>query len=154
MDCETNLFARTRSSIDTVQALVASAGLLASQLVVGIIALENPNYESKPWHQFLIYIGQVFFASQNNARQRTYGLEDTIFSPFSSTHSETRSYPMSTRQPSPGQLLASQSSQLQFSHARRHTMLPETLSSVTSSIRQVGQMALPGCSDFYKAVWD
>ncbi|KAI9683763.1 MAG: hypothetical protein M1822_005953 [Bathelium mastoideum] len=48
-------------------ALVASAGLLASQLIVGIIALENPDYVAKPWHQFLIYIGYNVFAFLLNA---------------------------------------------------------------------------------------
>ncbi|KAL9077267.1 MAG: hypothetical protein Q9157_003458 [Trypethelium eluteriae] len=51
----------------TYAALVASAGLLASQLIVYIIALENPNYEPKPWHQFLIYIGYNIFAFLLNA---------------------------------------------------------------------------------------
>ncbi|KFY22208.1 hypothetical protein V493_06757 [Pseudogymnoascus sp. VKM F-4281 (FW-2241)] len=38
-------------------ALVASGGLLGSQLIIGIISLMNPTYESQRWHQFLIYIG-------------------------------------------------------------------------------------------------
>ncbi|KAJ5110947.1 hypothetical protein N7532_001482 [Penicillium argentinense] len=37
-------------------ALVATGGLLGSQLVLGVISLMNPNYESERWHQFLIYI--------------------------------------------------------------------------------------------------
>lgn len=39
-------------------ALVCSGGLLASQLIIGIIYLIHPDtYEAKPWQQFLIYIG-------------------------------------------------------------------------------------------------
>ncbi|KFY71633.1 hypothetical protein V499_08222 [Pseudogymnoascus sp. VKM F-103] len=38
-------------------ALVASGGLLGSQLISGVISLVNPEYVPKPWHQFLIYIG-------------------------------------------------------------------------------------------------
>ena len=37
-------------------ALTATAGLLGSQLILGIISLMHPTYESKSWHQFLIYI--------------------------------------------------------------------------------------------------
>ncbi|KAJ5296693.1 uncharacterized protein N7443_007586 [Penicillium atrosanguineum] len=37
-------------------ALVATGGLLGSQLVLGCISLMNPSYESERWHQFLIYI--------------------------------------------------------------------------------------------------
>ena len=37
-------------------ALTATAGLLGSQLIVGIIALYNENYVLQPWHQFLIYL--------------------------------------------------------------------------------------------------
>jgi amino acid transporter len=37
-------------------ALVASGGLLGSQLIVGIITFMNPSYVPHPWHQFLIYI--------------------------------------------------------------------------------------------------
>jgi choline transport protein len=38
-------------------ALVASGGLLGSQLILGVISLMNPAYEPQRWHQFLIYIG-------------------------------------------------------------------------------------------------
>ncbi|KAJ6032334.1 hypothetical protein N7540_003066 [Penicillium herquei] len=38
-------------------ALVATGGLLGSELVLGVISLVHPNYSSQPWHQFLIYIG-------------------------------------------------------------------------------------------------
>lgn len=48
-------------------ALVATGGLLGSQLIVGIIAYENPNYESQRWQQFLIYIGYTLFAFLVNA---------------------------------------------------------------------------------------
>ncbi|TVY83673.1 Choline transport protein [Lachnellula suecica] len=37
-------------------ALVASGGLLGSQLIVGVISLMNPSYVTQRWHQFLIYI--------------------------------------------------------------------------------------------------
>lgn len=43
-------------------ALVASGGLLGSQLVVGIISLMNPTYKPESWHQFLIYIGYHLIA--------------------------------------------------------------------------------------------
>lgn len=48
-------------------ALVATGGLLGSQLIIGVIALENPSYESQRWHQFLIYIGYTLFAFLVNA---------------------------------------------------------------------------------------
>jgi len=48
-------------------ALVASGGLLGSQLILGIIALEDPSYEPQRWHQFLIYIGYNIFAFLINA---------------------------------------------------------------------------------------
>jgi len=48
-------------------ALTATAGLLGSQLVIGIIALCSPSYESHRWHQFLIYIGYNVFAFMVNA---------------------------------------------------------------------------------------
>lgn len=48
-------------------ALVATGGLLGSDLIVGIIAYENPAYESQRWHQFLIYIGYTLFAFLVNA---------------------------------------------------------------------------------------
>lgn len=37
-------------------ALVASGGLLGSQIIVGIISFMNPTYSPQRWHQFLIYI--------------------------------------------------------------------------------------------------
>ncbi|GIC86734.1 GABA permease GabA [Aspergillus udagawae] len=37
-------------------ALVATGGLLGSQLILGVISLMNPEYEAQRWHQFLIYI--------------------------------------------------------------------------------------------------
>lgn len=48
-------------------ALTATAGLLGSQLVVGIIALFDPSYVPQPWHQFLIYIGYNSAAAVINA---------------------------------------------------------------------------------------
>ena len=48
-------------------ALVATAGLLGSQLIIGIIALYNANYTPQPWHQFLIYIGYNLVAALLNA---------------------------------------------------------------------------------------
>lgn len=37
-------------------ALTATASSLAGQFIVGIIALLHENYESKPWHIFLVYV--------------------------------------------------------------------------------------------------
>ncbi|GAC75965.1 amino acid transporters [Moesziomyces antarcticus T-34] len=37
-------------------ALTATASSLAGQFIVGIIALLHPNYESQPWHIFLVYV--------------------------------------------------------------------------------------------------
>ncbi|KAK0776896.1 hypothetical protein LTR91_018979 [Friedmanniomyces endolithicus] len=48
-------------------ALVATAGLLGSQLIIGIISLYNPDYIPEPWHQFLIYIGYNLVAALLNA---------------------------------------------------------------------------------------
>jgi choline transport protein len=48
-------------------ALTATAGLLGSQLIVGIIALYDSNYSSQPWQQFLIYIGYNLVAAIINA---------------------------------------------------------------------------------------
>lgn len=48
-------------------ALTATAGLLGSQLIVGIIALYNTNYVAQPWHQFLIYLGYNLIAALVNA---------------------------------------------------------------------------------------
>ena len=43
-------------------ALVASGGLLGSQLIIGIISMYSPAYEPQRWHQFLIYIGYTLAA--------------------------------------------------------------------------------------------
>ncbi|SLM34967.1 amino acid permease [Lasallia pustulata] len=48
-------------------ALVASGGLLGSQLIVGIIGFMNPAYAPQRWHQFLIYIGYNLVAFLINA---------------------------------------------------------------------------------------
>ncbi|KAF2265194.1 GABA permease [Lojkania enalia] len=48
-------------------ALVASGGLLGSQLIVGVISLYDATYLSKRWHQFLIYIGYSLVAFFVNA---------------------------------------------------------------------------------------
>lgn len=48
-------------------ALTATAGLLGSQLVVGIIALYDPTYGAERWHQFLIYLGYTAVAFSVNA---------------------------------------------------------------------------------------
>lgn len=48
-------------------ALVASGGLLGSQLILGVISLMNPSYEPQRWHQFLIYIGYNLVAFLINA---------------------------------------------------------------------------------------
>lgn len=48
-------------------ALVATAGLLGSQLIIGLIALYDATYEPERWHQFLIYIGYNLIAFIANA---------------------------------------------------------------------------------------
>ena len=48
-------------------ALTATAGLLGSQLVVGIIALYHDSYTPQPWHQFLIYLAYNLIAALINA---------------------------------------------------------------------------------------
>ena len=48
-------------------ALTATAGLLGSQLIVGIVALYHPTYSPQPWHQFLIYLAYTFVATALNA---------------------------------------------------------------------------------------
>jgi choline transport protein len=48
-------------------ALTATGGLLGSQLIVGIISLEDATYSPERWHQFLIYIGYTLFAFLVNA---------------------------------------------------------------------------------------
>ncbi|KAK5712208.1 hypothetical protein LTR17_018021 [Elasticomyces elasticus] len=59
-----------RATADVVlvyRSLVATAGLLGSQLIIGIISLYNENYSPQPWHQFLIYIGYNLVAAVLNA---------------------------------------------------------------------------------------
>ncbi|KAJ5766609.1 uncharacterized protein N7511_004225 [Penicillium nucicola] len=48
-------------------ALVATGGLLGSQLILGVISLMNPAYEPQRWHQFLIYLGYNIVAFLINA---------------------------------------------------------------------------------------
>lgn len=48
-------------------ALVASGGLLGSQLIVGVISLMQPDYLPQRWHQFLIYIAYNLVAFCLNA---------------------------------------------------------------------------------------
>ncbi|KAL1964882.1 hypothetical protein VTN77DRAFT_6235 [Rasamsonia byssochlamydoides] len=48
-------------------ALVATNALLGSQLILGVVSLMHPTYESKDWHQFLIYIGFTIIAFVVNA---------------------------------------------------------------------------------------
>ena len=48
-------------------ALVASGGLLGSQLIVGVISFMNSTYVPQRWHQFLIYIGYNLIAFVINA---------------------------------------------------------------------------------------
>ena len=48
-------------------ALTATAGLLGSQLIVGIISFMSPSYSPQRWHQFLIYVGYNLFAFLVNA---------------------------------------------------------------------------------------
>lgn len=48
-------------------ALVATGGLLGSQIIIGIIYLYDNTYEAQPWHQFLIYIGYNTIAALMNA---------------------------------------------------------------------------------------
>lgn len=47
--------------------MTATGGLLGSQLIVGVISLETPNYAPERWHQFLIYIGYTLIAFLINA---------------------------------------------------------------------------------------
>lgn len=42
--------------------LTATGGLLGSQLILGVISLLHPEYESEAWHQFLIYIAYTLAA--------------------------------------------------------------------------------------------
>lgn len=48
-------------------ALTATAGLLGSQLIIGIIYLYSDTYEAKSWHQFLIFLGYNIAAFLINA---------------------------------------------------------------------------------------
>ncbi|KAF7588850.1 hypothetical protein BBP40_005097 [Aspergillus hancockii] len=48
-------------------ALTATGGLLGSELILGVISLMNPTYESQRWHQFLIYTGYNIVAFIINA---------------------------------------------------------------------------------------
>lgn len=47
--------------------LTATGGLLGSQLILGVASLMHPEYESKAWHQFLIYIVYTLLAFFINA---------------------------------------------------------------------------------------
>jgi amino acid permease (GABA permease) len=48
-------------------ALVASGGLLGSQLILGIVSLFHPDFAPERWHQFLIYIAYTVIAFCVNA---------------------------------------------------------------------------------------
>lgn len=48
-------------------ALTATAGLLGSQLIIGVISFMVSSYSPQRWHQFLIYIGYNLFAFIVNA---------------------------------------------------------------------------------------
>ncbi|KAI5919577.1 amino acid/polyamine transporter I [Camillea tinctor] len=48
-------------------ALTATGGLLGSTFIINIISLLHPDYEEKPWHQFLIYIAFTIIALVINA---------------------------------------------------------------------------------------
>ncbi|KAJ5114887.1 hypothetical protein NUU61_000646 [Penicillium alfredii] len=48
-------------------ALVATGGLLGSELIQGVISLMNPAYKPQQWHQFLIYLGYNIAAFIINA---------------------------------------------------------------------------------------
>ncbi|EPQ30303.1 uncharacterized protein PFL1_02419 [Pseudozyma flocculosa PF-1] len=48
-------------------ALTATASSLAAQLITGLIALLHPNYESQPWHVFLLYVAFALGAWLVNA---------------------------------------------------------------------------------------
>lgn len=48
-------------------ALTATAGLLGSQLIIGIIPMYDASYAPQRWHQFLIYIGYNIIAFLINA---------------------------------------------------------------------------------------
>jgi choline transport protein len=48
-------------------ALVATNCSLASTLIINIISLQNPTYDFRQWHQFLIYLAIAFIAFAANA---------------------------------------------------------------------------------------
>lgn len=48
-------------------ALACTGGLLASQIIVGLIALFHAEYEPQRWHQFLIYLAYMFLGYVGNA---------------------------------------------------------------------------------------
>lgn len=48
-------------------ALVATGGLLGSQLIIGIISFMDSTYDPQRWHQFLIYLGYTLAAFFINA---------------------------------------------------------------------------------------
>lgn len=48
-------------------ALTATAGLLGSSLIAGIVSLYHPTYTPEPWHQFLIYLAYTFIMAAFNA---------------------------------------------------------------------------------------
>ena len=48
-------------------ALSATGGLLGSQLIIGLISLMHPSYESERWHQFLIFIAYSLIGFLVNA---------------------------------------------------------------------------------------
>ncbi|KAB8342943.1 hypothetical protein FH972_022539 [Carpinus fangiana] len=48
-------------------ALTATGGLLGSQLILGVISLENADYEPQRWQQFLLYIAYTLLACFLNA---------------------------------------------------------------------------------------
>lgn len=47
--------------------LSACSGLLSSEMIIGLIALQNPSYDPKRWHQFLIYLVYSFLGYFGNA---------------------------------------------------------------------------------------
>lgn len=53
-------------------ALTATAGLLGSTLIVGIIPMFHPTYVEKTWHEFLIYLAYTFIAALVNAFGNSY----------------------------------------------------------------------------------
>lgn len=53
-------------------ALVATGGLLGSELVLSVVALMHPLFQAKPWHQFLIYITYNLVAFIINAFMNSF----------------------------------------------------------------------------------